>query len=303
MEKEDAILYGPVVSEMYWEAARFAPIIAYHKLKKYRKKNYKYIVLTRQDRFDLYGKYADILVPLKIEGDGSKLLPNCWRLNGFPNSQYIGISQTFKRKYQERYNIVNHYFPDVTKGKFTNKSQYSPKEMIFKYEPRKDNYGLIRENIPDDKPIVVIAPRYRPGFKRNWKNWQKFYDSLCKSDFLMNNFNFVICGKEGEYIPDKENRFPDINNIKLTPNSSLIGLLLTLLDKAFFTVGSQSAIPNISLLKGIEVLEWGHQKSLHIKSYNIMNTPVTFLEDRKYNTPVGVILKKLKRLLEKKLNS
>jgi len=221
----------------------------------------------------------------------------------FSIKKYLGIAQTFKKKYEEKYNIINHYFPDVSKGKFVNKSQYSPKEMIFKYEPRKDNYGLIKDNIPNDKPLVILAPRYRPGFKRNWKEWPAFYDNLYKSDFLMNNFNFVICGKVGEYIPDEKNRFTDINNIKLTPNSSLIGLLLNLLDKTFFTVGSQSAIPNISLLKKVEVLEWGHQQSLHTKSYNIMNTPITFLEDRKYNIPSGVILKKLRRLLEKKLNS
>jgi hypothetical protein len=71
----------------------------------------------------------------------------------------------------------------------------------------------------------------------------------------MDNYEFILCGKEGEYIKDERNRFLDINNIQLNDNTSLIGILLSLMDKSILTIGSQSAIPNLSLLKKIKVIE------------------------------------------------
>ena len=61
---EDAILMGPFVGELYWEAGRFAPMLPkmYQHDRKNKIQHPKYIILTRQDRFDLYGKFADILV-------------------------------------------------------------------------------------------------------------------------------------------------------------------------------------------------------------------------------------------------
>jgi hypothetical protein len=301
MEKEGAILMM-CVGEMYWEAARFSPLLPYLRFKKYRKKKFKYIILTREDRFDLYGKNADILVPLRIEGMDTEFLPNCWRLDKFPVEKYIGLTQSFKQKYEKRFRIIQHIYPDVIKGNFCNKYQFSPNEMIYKFYPRDDNYKLIKEYvISNDKKLVVIAPRYRNGFKRNWKYWNELYNMISNNNFLMDNFQFIICGKEGEYVPDDKNRFLDINHIKLTKDSSLIGLLIVILEKSFFTIGSQSAIPNLSLLMKVPVLEWGHQKTLHSKIYNIMNTPITFIEDKQYNVQPKVILKNAVNLLTSKM--
>ena len=88
--------------------------------------------------------------------------------------------------------------------------------------------------------------------------------------------------------------------IQIDQKSSLVGLLLVLLERAVLTCGSQSAIPNLSLLKGVEVLEFGHQKSLHTKTYNIKNTRVTFLDDPRYQIGTKVIFKNLRKLLENK---
>ena len=158
----------------------------------------------------------------------------------------------------------------------------------------------VNKFVPNDKLLVVLAPRYRPGFKRNWKYWQEFYDMLYNHK-LMSNFNFIICGKEGEYTLDKKDRFYDINKISLNENSSLIGLLFAILDKAIFTCGSQSAIPNLSLLRKVESLVWGHQKRFHTVDYNYMKTPITFIEDPKYRLEPKIVLKNLNKLLKKKI--
>ena len=162
------------------------------------------------------------------------------------------------------------------------------------------NYDLVESYLPNNKPLVVFAPRFRKGFKRNWKHWNEFYDNISKDKKLMDDFHFIICGKKGEYLPDPEHRFLDMNDIELKDGASLVGLLLVILENAFFTFGSQSAIPNISLLYEVDVLEFGCQKSLHTRTYNIKNSPITFIENRGYNIEASQMHKKMKSLLYKK---
>lgn len=298
---EDAVLFGPFIGEMYWEAGRFAPMLPFYKIKKFKNKKPKFIILTREERFDLYGRYADILIPLRINGDYKNLQPNCFRLNGYPIKEYENVANNFRKKYEKRYNILQHIRPNIVKGKFDRKNQFSTNQMLFKYKPRVENYEIVNEFIPkNEKPNIIISPRFRKGFKRNWNRWPQFYDTLASDPQLMENFNFIICGKRGEYIPDEKNRFYDMNEMTPGEKSSLIGLLLVLMEKASFTFGSQSAIPNISLLYNVEVLEFGCQKNLHTRSYNYKNTPITFIDDKKYNIEVPVIFKHFKKLVMKK---
>jgi hypothetical protein len=298
MKKQDAVLMGPFVGELYWEAGRFAPMLPKMVNTEFKNKDVKYIILTRQERFDLYGKFADILVPLRIPDDYKTKHPNCFRLNGMKPQEYQQLIKTFYEKYKQKYNILNHIYPDVSKGKFVNKNQFPRNKMQFIFQPRQQNYDLVNEYLPkDSKPLVVLAPRYRDGFKRNWNNWPEFYDKISQDRELIDNFNFIICGKQGEYIPDSKNRFLDMNDIKLGNKSSLVGLLLVILENTFFTFGSQSAIPNLSLLYKVDVLAFGCQKNLHTKTYNIHNSPITFIDDRNYNIPVKDIFPKFKNLL------
>jgi hypothetical protein len=299
-EKQKAVLIGPFVGELYWEAGRFVPMIIYKMMNQYKGKNVKYIVLTREERFDLYGKHADILVPLRVEGDYETRKPECFRLTHFPVDEYRRIAKQFKTQYKDRFNIIGHFYPDIRKPAFLNKNQYSKSQMIYKYRPRQQNYDLVNAYLPKDKPVVVLAPRFRKGFKRNWNRWDDFYDMLVKQSDLLNDYNFIVCGKKGEYVPDKKARFFDMNEIKLGEKSSLVGLLLVILERAFFTFGSQSAIPNMSLLHGVDVLEFGCQKMLHTKTYNVKNTPITFFENKKYNIEPDLMLKHLRKLLKQK---
>ena len=298
---ENAVLFGPFVGEMYWEAGRFAPMLPFYKIKKYIKQKPKFIILTREERFDLYGRYADILVPLRIEGDYDKKMPECFRLIGCGPPEVEKQAKTFLNQYNKRFNVLEHIYPNVKKGSFVNKNQFPRKNMLFKYKPRVENYEIVNEYLPkNSKPFVVISPRFRKGFKRNWNRWPEFYNKLAADKVLMDSFHFVVCGKKGEYIPDPQHRFYDMNDMQVASKSSLIGLLLVVLEKSTFTFGSQSAIPNISLLYDVEVLAFGCQKNLHTRTYNVKNTPITFIDDRKYNIEVPKIYKHFRRLLMKK---
>ena len=301
MGKPKAVLFGPFVGELYWECGRFAPILSHmvsHPSPKNR--DIKYIVLTREDRFDLYGTYADILIPLKIPNDyNGNTQPDCFRLKGMKKGLYQELIDLFRSKYEKDYKIVRHIYPNI--HRFADKNQFAKEKMRYICSPRKVNYELVDKYIPkNDKPLVVLASRFRKGYRRNWGRWEEFYDMIYKDKFLMNKFQFVICGKQGEYIRDRKNRFLDMTKIQLEEGSSLIGLLLAIMERAFLTVGSQSAIPNISLLYKVEVLEFGNQKQLHTKTYNHFNTPITFINNAKYNIEPLEFFNKMKQILKKK---
>jgi len=300
MGKPKAILFGPFVGELYWECGRFAPMLSHmvnHPLPKY--KNAKYIVLTREERFDLYGTYADILIPLKIPNDyNGKTQPDCFRLQGMRKGLYLEIVELFRKKYEKNYNIVRHIYPNIQR--YTDKNQFTKEKMRYVFSPRKVNYKLVKEYIKSDKPLVVLAPRFRKGYRRNWPRWEEFYDILYRDEFLIDKFQFIICGKIGEYIKDRKDRFLDMTKIQLEEGSSLVGLLLAIMERAILTVGSQSAIPNISLLYKVEVLEFGNQRQLHTKTYNHFNTPITFINNVKYNIAPMEFFNYMRKILKKK---
>lgn len=304
MSKQDVVLMGPFVGELYWEAGRFALMLPAMRSREYKNRDVKYIIFTREERFDLYGKYADILIPLIIEGDYNPKRPECFRLIGYDKIRVEKLAQKFKSKYNDDYNILKHIYPDVARGRFVNKNQFPRNKMLYSFNPRDENYTLVDKFLPQNgKQNVVLASRLRKGFKRNWNRWPEFYNMLYEDEYLQKNFNFIICGKKGEYVPDDKNRFLDMNNIPLAGNSSLVGLLLVILERSIFTFGSQSAIPNISLLYGVEVLEFGCQKRYHTITYNVKNTPITFIESKRYNIEPNYIFKKLKNILTGKVEN
>lgn len=298
--KEKIILVGPFLGEFYWEFARFAPYIFWKKMKQYEEIDVKLAVLTRPDRFDIYGLYSDILCPLEIEGDGDLYIQNSYRLDNYPKEKYDDIIARFRYTFEFNYEVIEMIQPDISKAMFARKDQYKYSEMIFDFKPRPENKEVIKKYI-DDKPCIILAPRFRNKMKRNWSYWNELYDLIYNSEYFK-KYNFIICGKYPDYYPDKNNRFLDINKFKYSEiyTTSTSGILMEILKKSILTIGSQSAIPNISLLFGVEVLEWGHQKKFHTIDYNINKTKVTFIEDFDYNISSKLIFNELSRILEEK---
>lgn len=299
-ERQKAILVGPFVGELWWEIFRFAPYIFYLRRKEKKYKNTKFIIYTRPDRFDIYGRQIDTLVPLRIEKDGKRYKSNCFFMNNMPRGEYLKLVRKFHANYVNKYRIMEHIYPDVQGKNYVNKFQFPVNKMIYKYKTRKDNIKLVNEYIPTNKPLIIFASRFRKGLRRNWSHWQDFYDLVAKNKILMDKFNFVICGKEPDYVPDEKKRFLDLNFIEQTTGSSLIGLTFETIRKATLTVGSQSCIPNISLLFGIEALEWGHQNHLHTRAYNVRNTAVKYVDDPKYSIKAQIILREMVKVLRKR---
>ena len=56
MDKQNVVLMGPFVGEFYWEAGRFDPMLPSMRTKEFKNRDVQYIIFTRFERFDLYGK-------------------------------------------------------------------------------------------------------------------------------------------------------------------------------------------------------------------------------------------------------
>ena len=285
---------------MGWEILRFAPYVLWNKIKKYGN-NVKLIVQTRPDRFDLYGQHADILIPLNIKGDYSALNSDCFRLTGLSENKYMELISKVKKQYSSQYDIVENLYPIVKGRRFTEKNQFKTDKMLFEFVPRHANRKLIYDTIPNDKPLIVMAPRFRKfGRKRNWPHWQKFYDEIEQK--LNDKYYFIICGKKPEYVPDKKDRFFDINKIidpEIT-DLSLIGLTIEALKRSIVCVGSQSGIPNLSNLVCTPTVQWGNQNKAHSKTYNVKNTKTIFIDDPEFKIESKKILTELTNFLNKR---
>jgi len=297
--KEKIILAGPILGELWWEFERFAPYVFWRK-KELEQKHGKIMLscLTRRDRFDIWGINCDILVPLDIPGDGLIYKQDCFRLTNFPIARYNILLENFQKHYSN-YEILEYIYPKIDGKEFLNKHQFPNDKKLYDFTPRASNKQLIDNYIKTENPIIALAPRFRNGFPRNWSYWTKFYDLIGREKEL-EKYCFVICGKDPDYVPDRQDRFYDVNKIKLDGSSSLIGITIELIKKSILLVGSQSSLPNISLLLGTEVLEWGDQKENHTVKYNVRNTPVTFIEDMQYRLdPRTVVLEMMKILKDK----
>jgi len=292
----NVILVGPFVGELFWEIFRFVPYINYLRFVKFKNEDIKFIVYTRRDRFDLYGMVADLFVSLDLNEHENHFFANCFRLDGFSDVEYYYLINKFKKTYHKKYNIIDHIYPDIKR--FTTRWQFPKNKMIFEYYPRKENKKILEKYLDiGNKKIITISPRYRNGLKRNWKYWNEFFDLIADDKKLNEKFFFIICGKYPDYIPDKKNRFFDINNIPITNEISTIGLTTECIKKSILTIGSQSGIPNLSLLLKTPVFSWGNEEKQHTIEYNIKKTKVHFLKDPNFDLDYKIIFEKIKIIL------
>lgn len=145
-----AFLFGPFLGELSWEFYRFAPYAVY--LKKHNP-DVKVIVLTREERFDLYGKYADILVPLRIRNED--FFPKRqFGLKGYETAYYDTIKKYFYEKYDKRFDIIDHFCPLVHGWRRKIKWQFPRDKMCYDFQPPERIYDLVNEIVRSDDVII-----------------------------------------------------------------------------------------------------------------------------------------------------
>ena len=298
MDKEKVLIVGPVIGELGWELLRFVPHVMWKKFKQYNNE-VKLIVITRPDRFDLYGKNADEFYPVIIKDDTTKMKADCWRLTGWKGE----LESFIPKELYDKYDVVETFYPRVHGREFINETITPWDKRIYIFEPREASVKAV-ENLSNYKPLITLAPRYREGYRRNWSRWPQFYDLLEEFKY---DINFIVCGKSPEYIPvpDKHKTWLGDVNDYMTDDSevSLIGLSIEIMKKSILTIGSQTALPHLSRMIGTPSLEWGGHGVLHRGRYNPMGTKIYFIDDVNYRLTEHDIVNEFKKILKEKNNA
>jgi hypothetical protein len=145
------------LGELSWEFYRFAPYVIY--LKKHNP-DIKIIVLTREERFNLYGPYADILIPLRIKNE-SVFAKNCFGLTGYKSEYYDMIKKYFYEKYKKRFDIVEHFCPLVNSWRKKIRWQFPRDKMSYDFQAKEKTCDLVKEVV---RPSDVIIDSEAVGY-------------------------------------------------------------------------------------------------------------------------------------------
>jgi len=241
--KEKAYLFGPFIGEILWELMYFAPFAIY---KKHQEPTIKTIIFTRPSRFDLYGRWANILVPLKIKDEEKIYNQNGFGLDFFSNESYRSLSVYLKRKYSESYVIKEHFTPDVTGFRSKVRWRFLRDNMKYDFKPRRENSLDIRKIIPSTKNVVFVDTD-------NIDEFTKIYSVLKRRYNCITNNQIISFLKETE-----------------SKNVSYIGYLLEAIKSCKFVVSNFSSISSkVALLSKVPVISI--KESMSDDSIHLLN--------------------------------
>ena len=211
-DRPKAFLVGPFVGELSWEFYRFAPYII--KLKKENPISL-FIIFTRFSRFDLYGKYANVFVPLRVPGEN--FVEDGFGLNGLTERGYEKLVAKFYFRYAKRFNITSHIHPRVASWRRRIKWQFPRDQMNFDFRPR------------DLNEKVVLS------FIREFKCGEKIV--LINSEYDYQDIESI---KDMGFIPIFEGLFHDYIFKRLPEETgfTFVGCLIELIKKCEFMVGN-----------------------------------------------------------------
>jgi len=238
-------LFGPFTGSLSWEFYRFAPHAIFMK-KIYPK--IKIAVLTRSERFDLYGQYADFLLPLKIKEDNVQNQV-CFKLRDFKTSEYDKLVRQFKSMYGKRFDVEKHYYPDIIDYRYKLRWQFSKSRMNYDFRPRNKNIETIRTILPK-KPFILVTPPYNTNF-------MQILSSCIIKNKLHKKYLFLTYDEYG-------GTFKNINNIPINKNASKIGYLIEIIKRSRLVIGPKSDLTHLSLLLKCPVISWGDKTNLNL---------------------------------------
>lgn len=145
-----AYLFGPFVGELSWELYRFAPYAIHLKKTKPKK---KLVVFTRPERFDLYGRYADIFVPLNLKNNEGQ---DCFGVRSVSLESYETLARVLYEKYKDKFSITSQIYPNID-GVFRKiKWQFPRSRMDYDFKPREKNVEIINELVGERKDYLFV---------------------------------------------------------------------------------------------------------------------------------------------------
>ena len=183
------------------------------------------------------------------------------------------------------YKLFDDYFKDryiINKDyhKFANESVHRP-------IPSNNSALKSATNIIDDNECILVFPRKRAGKfgKRNLP--EEFYIELVNKFLkIYKGITVLSVGLQtSSYWLGKTIKHPDFIDLTSYNSKWLLEITIALFNtgRAMFSVGSQSALPKLSLLQTVPSYMIGHQKSRHVNVDNWMNTSCGFHEVTDYS--------------------
>lgn len=219
--KENAILFGPFIGELWWEIFYFAGFFVYQR---HQHQDCKAVVLTRSSRFDLYGSMCDTLIPLKLQ-DERNYTQDCFTMKGMSQEYYTSIVKKFRAFCESKYKIKEHYFPDVGL-RYNLKWQFPRRERLYEFRPRLSNKDLVKKIVHYSRRNLVVTD---------------LHDLFELSDHEVININHFLY---------------DVNRLgKDNKSISELGCIIELLKTCRFFVGNlQSITTKLALLMNVPII-------------------------------------------------
>jgi len=297
---KELLLCGPFVGSLSHEYKFFSSHVMWLKM---NRPDLKLAVFTRPERFDLYGEYANYLIPLRIENDKEKD-------QIFYKSKIIHIDdyelmiKKIYLMYSKRFDTIHHIYPNIKNFFYKVKYQFQRNQVLYDLQPRKENILVVNNLLKNKSPILIILPKNNQElFGEINKIIQKNTNLLfMQSQFnqrdkpvlsqnkLINNYLFITdCDLSEKF-------YYNINNLKIIENeTSTIGYLIEIIKKSKFVIAPKGDITNLSLLLKIPTIIIGKKS----KIFNPLNTENIFCEENKI---LNLISNKLSDLVKPKNN-
>ena len=235
--KPPAYLFGPFVGELSWEFFRFAPLVIHIKKEQ---PDIPIIVFTRNSRFDLYGNYADILVPLRIPNDVN-LTRECFRLESLMTKDYNRIARQFASQYKRRFQVIKHYYPDISYWRYKLRWQFSRRLMDYDFKPREKNRQIARRLVRHNN--IIVDNIFVDYF--NHPEAINSMDLFARITNQTNNYDSTYLGSLIESLK--------ICRLVVGNIESHLSQLALLLKKPFICINNKMTIDSIGLLNPLKV--------------------------------------------------
>ena len=272
------LIIGPFGGEFGWELCYWQAHIRW--LKERYPTGIDFLPVTFTGRQAFYRDFVEEIVfhsDVVLDRFGRL---DCYNSQGITRREYF----TYAGALVDRYEAYGAITTPNHNGRF-----YIPSDkMAFKkFHPMHTLKSLI--NLPPvKKKSVMIFPRYR-GDSRDWAepNWVELVYQLGKA-----GYEVVIGGvKSASCLIDYEGEGV-INLMQIFKGDPFYSLDLVLyyLTKVRAALGSQSALPILSMHQEVPTLMWGHEKERHEKELNYFGTPCRFIEDPEYKVSVEQVM-------------
>jgi hypothetical protein len=239
--KRQVVLVGPFVGELSWEYFHFAPYIIYLKKKS---PHDTFVIFTRQHNFDLYGIYADVFVPLRLDENNVC----CFKKENITGEDFNKLLGAFINKFKTRFKIKDIIYPDITSFYYKVKWQFPRSKMDYDFQPRNGNIQIVDKIFHEKERII-------------------FVDSISVNCDLSSDKYFIKTGSDF---------FCQVSNVYSGIQDSTLGCYLDAIKRSEFVVGNlKGDISRLALLLKTPLIAVNEELSddqIHL--INPLNTPV-----------------------------